>query len=363
MFSRADHGPAEGLARSSRPSPLDGRRRVVVAAVRPELDGGRFPVKRVLGDVLDIEADLVVDGHDLLAARVLYRHEDEGAWSEQALAPLGDDRWHAALPLSALGRWHYTVESWVDEWASFVWAFRRKVEAHKDVSLELLRAAELLHAAVERAADVVADHADARALGAAAARVADVGRSPEARAAIVLAPATSAAVARHPDRRFATRHGRVLAVVVDPVRARFSSWYELFPRSTAASADGAPIAHGTFASAAERLPYVAELGFDVVYLPPIHPIGVTNRKGRNNALAAAAGDRRVAAAISQVPFLDVLTQARRPPLRAAARALWAAARDGHLPAVGAPHEAAFINAPAAEAGWRRVLAAGEDSSW
>jgi len=298
MFSRAGEGPAEGLARSSRPSLLDGRRRVVVAAVRPELDGGRFPVKRVIGDVLDVEADLLVDGHDVLAARVLYRHADAGddraasasTWSEQPLAPLGNDRWHAAVPLTALGRWDYTVESWVDEWASFVWGFRRKVEAKQDVSVELLRAAELLHAAVERAADVVADHADARSLGNAAALVADASRDAGERTALVLDAALSAAVARHPDRSRATRHGRVLSVVVEPVRARCSAWYELFPRSTAASDGLAPGTHGTFATAAARLDYIADLGFDVVYLPPIHPIGVTNRKGKNNALAAAGDD-------------------------------------------------------------------------
>src|SRR5262245_11182267 len=109
MFSRADHGPERGLARTARPSVVDGRRRVVVAAVRPELDGGRFPVKRIVGDVLDVEADLLVDGHDLLSARVLYRHLDGAAaartWSEVPMAPFGphnSDRWHAAVPLSAL---------------------------------------------------------------------------------------------------------------------------------------------------------------------------------------------------------------------------------------------------------------------
>jgi starch synthase (maltosyl-transferring) len=275
MFSRADHG-------MERPSPIDGRRRVVVAAVRPQLDCGRFAVKRVVGDVLDVEADLLVDGHDVLTGRVLYRHESEKQWSEQALAPLGNDRWHAGLPLSALGRWHYTVESWVDEWSSFVWGFRRKVDAKQDVSVELLGAGELLRAAVERAA---ADEADAHLLGDTANIVSDAGGNLDDRIARVLDPALSAAVARHPDRRFATRYGRVLEVVVDPPRARFSAWYELFPRST-----GAAGAHGTFADAEKRLLYVAELGFDVLYLPPIHPIGLTHRKGPNNALVAGAQD-------------------------------------------------------------------------
>jgi len=282
MFSRADHG----MERPSRPSVVDVRRRVIVAAVRPEIDGGRFAVKRVVGDVLDVEADLLVDGHDVLAARVLYRHEHDSEWSEQALAPLGNDRWHAALPLPLLGRWLYTVESWVDEWASFVWAFKRKVDAKQDVSVELLAAAELLRGAADRADEHHGDSApDTRALVSAVALVADSAAGADDRAAVVLDPAISAAVARHPDRRFATRLDRVLAVVVDPVRARYSAWYEMFPRST-----GPGGGHGTFADAEKRLPYVADLGFDVLYLPPIHPIGVTHRKGRNNALVAAAGD-------------------------------------------------------------------------
>jgi starch synthase (maltosyl-transferring) len=278
MFSRVDHG----VERPARPSQVDGRRRVVVAAVRPELDGGRFPVKRVIGDVLDVEADLLVDGHETLAARVLYRHERAGAWSEQPLAPLGNDRWHAGVPLSELGRWQYTVESWIDEWASFVWGFRRKVEAGQDVSVELLGAAELLHTAVERAGD---HEDDARLLGNAAMLVGDALVDARERTALVLDPMLSATVARHPDRRFATRWGRVLEVVVDPVRARFSTWYEMFPRST-----GGPGRHGTFADAEKRLPYIADLGFDVLYLPPIHPIGRTFRKGKNNALEAGPDD-------------------------------------------------------------------------
>ena len=278
MYSRADHG----MERPALPSVVDGRRRVVVAAVRPEVDGGLHPVKRAVGEVLDVEADLLVDGHDLLAARVLYRHERAAAWSEQALVPLGNDRWHAQLPLGELGRWLYTVESWVDEWASFVWGLRRKLDAGQDVAVELLAAAELLRAAVERAGE---SEQDAGRLRAAARQVGDAATDARARATLALDPSLSACLARHPDRRFSTRHGRVLEVVVDPPRARFSAWYELFPRSF--GPDGR---HGTFADAEAQLARVAELGFDVVYLPPIHPIGRTHRKGPNNSLTAGPDD-------------------------------------------------------------------------
>src|SRR4051794_7338571 len=109
MFSRADHG----LERGERVA-VDGRRRVVIAAVRPQIDDGRHAIKRVLGDVLEVEADLLIDGHDLLAGVVRYRHADTAAeWHEQPLAPLPGDRWHAGIPMSALGSWHYTVEAWV----------------------------------------------------------------------------------------------------------------------------------------------------------------------------------------------------------------------------------------------------------
>jgi starch synthase (maltosyl-transferring) len=296
MFSRVAHG----MERPSRPSVLDGRRRVVVAAVRPEIDGGRFAVKRVVGDLFDVEADLLVDGHDLLAARVLYRHEHESAWSERPLDPLGNDRWHAALLLPALGRWQYTVESWVDEWASLLWRVERKLGGKADVAVELLAAAALLRAAAERAAG---DDPAVRRFGEAATCLEEVGVDARERAVTVLDPGLSEAMARYPDLRFATRFGRVLEVVVDPRRARFSSWYELFPRSTVASSVAPGVAsavaaaagsvaarHGTFADAEERLAYVAGLGFDVVYLPPIHPIGLTNRKGPNNALVAGAAD-------------------------------------------------------------------------
>ncbi len=280
MISRADEGE-----RPARAAAFDGQRRVVIGAVRPSLDGGRFAVKRVIGDVLDVEAELLLDGHDLIAAVVRHRAPD-GATSEQPLVALGNDRWHGAIPLSQLGRWSYSVEAWVDAWASFVWGFRRKVDAAQDVRVELLDGAKLIVAAVERAraqGDGARD--DGNALAALAARVADERRAPAERIAAVTDAATTALMARHPDRSHAARLERALEVVVEPMRARFSAWYEFFPRSC-----GENGRHGTFADAAKRLDYVADLGFDTVYLPPIHPIGRTHRKGPNNSLGSNAND-------------------------------------------------------------------------
>ena len=289
MISRADEG--ERPARAGAAVALDGQRRVVIDRVRPALDGGRYPVKRVIGDVLDVEADLLLDGHDVIAAVVRHRAPD-GATSEQPLVALGphtNDRWHAAIPLTQLGRWSYSVEAWVDAWGSFVWGFRRKVDAGQDVAVELLDAGKLIAAAAERQRTntraTVDSRDDGKQLAALAALVGDVKRAVAERIATVVDAATTALMARHPDRSHAARMERPLEVVVEPMRARFSAWYEFFPRSC-----GEGGKHGTFADATKRLDYVAQLGFDTVYLPPIHPIGRTHRKGPNNSLSSSEHD-------------------------------------------------------------------------
>jgi starch synthase (maltosyl-transferring) len=278
MFSRRDLG-------LQRPAQLavDGRRRVTVAAVRPELDGGRFAVKRVRGDRFTVVADLLVDGHDKIAGCLLYRHAGDPAFSEVPLAFEGNDRFSASFVVDTLGTWLYTVESWLDEWGSFTWGLERKAGAGHDVFVELAAGAELLRAAANRARALAGD--DSAILTAAAQLLGDTARAPAERVSAALDGTLAATVARHPDRRFATRHSRLLEVVVDPPRARFSTWYELFPRST-----GEGDRHGTFADVAEQLPRLAALGFDVLYLPPIHPIGKTHRKGKNNTLYAEAAD-------------------------------------------------------------------------
>ncbi|MDB4963547.1 MAG: alpha,4-glucan:maltose-phosphate maltosyltransferase [Myxococcales bacterium] len=254
----------------------DGRKRVLALALRPIVDGGRYPVKRVLGDTLEVEADLVTDGHDVLAAVLLYRHVDDPAWTEIPLEPAGNDTWKASFVLSRLGRYRYTVLTWVDAFASWRRGLQRKFDAGADVSVELLEGALLIDAAVKR--------------GAPLADVAKLLRSSKAvsiadRVAHALSPEVSAELAHVPDRSLATAYEKELEVIVEQPLAGFSAWYELFPRST-----GPAGTHGTFADAEKRLDYVAELGFDIVYLPPIHPIGHAFRKGPDNAPDAQPGD-------------------------------------------------------------------------
>jgi starch synthase (maltosyl-transferring) len=252
--------------------------------VRPQIDCGRHPIKRVAGDTLRVEADLVADGHDVLAGVVQYRHEDESEWREAPLAFVVNDRWRGEIALSELGRYAYTLEAWVDEFETFRRALAKKVDAGQDVDVDLRMGAALLSAAAERAG-AAADGADAETLRAASAELGAAGDPQEPRWTRALSSELRTAMARHPDRSRATRYGRVLEVVVDRSKARFSAWYELFPRSCGPEGE-----HGTFRDAEAFLPYIAELGFDVVYLPPIHPIGQMYRKGPNNALTAGPSD-------------------------------------------------------------------------
>ncbi|MFW6067441.1 MAG: alpha-1,4-glucan--maltose-1-phosphate maltosyltransferase [Myxococcota bacterium] len=268
---------------SSAPSDEQARRRVYIEGVEPEVDAGRFAAKRVLGDRLHVEADLVADGHDLVAGCVRYRHQDVDAWSEVPLRLLVNDRWRASFELTELGRWQFTVEAWPAPFATWQHGLRKKVEAGQEVHVDLLMGADLVRAACERA-----ESRDREPLAAAADLLARKPRSEAERVErqeVALSSDLAERMARHPDRSLATLYGRVLEVVVDRARARFSSWYEMFPRSF-----GPPGKHGTFRDAEKVLPYVAEMGFDVLYLPPIHPIGRSFRKGRNNALEAAPGD-------------------------------------------------------------------------
>jgi starch synthase (maltosyl-transferring) len=251
------------------------QQRVVILAVRPEVDGGRYPVKRVVGNTLDIEVDLVVDGHDLVRAAILDRAAGEEVWRETALVAAGNDVWRASITLPALGRHAYSAIAWVDAFATWRHGLVKKLEVKADVGVELLDGAALVRAAFERgghpalkeAADVLAGDAPLaqRIALASGARLAD-------------------AVALAPDRSQLARY-RDLEVLVERPRAACSAWYELFPRST--RDDGA---HGSLRDAENRLDYIAELGFDIVYLPPIHPIGRAFRKGPDNRPDAGPND-------------------------------------------------------------------------
>ena len=250
----------------------DGRGRVVIEGVTPQVDGGRFAVKRVVGDVLTVEVDAFTDGHDEIRVVLRWCAGDSEQWQETAMEPLGNDRWRASSPLLTVGRYEYSVAGWVDHWETWRHDLKKRVDAGQDVSVDLRIGAALVEGAAERAAPE-----DASRLRAAVANLTPEG---------ALDAELDALVEKYPDRSLETTLEQPLAVTVDPVRARFSAWYELFPRS--ASVD--PNRHGTFSDVIARLPYIEELGFDVLYLPPISPIGRQFRKGPNNKASTDPAD-------------------------------------------------------------------------
>ena len=266
------------------------RRSIIIERIAPQVDDGREPVKRVVGDDLLVTADIFADGHDLLDAALLLRAEARGGrgiWREAVMRLIDNDRWSASIRLERNARHRFAIEAWRDSFGSLRAALLKKVDGGVDFAVELEEARLLLMAAATRAEGAGrAGAADAGLIGEALATMRRA-RSDAGRAAAVSGEELLAAVRRHPDRAAATRSAE-LPLMVDRERARFAAWYELFPRSQ--GRDPAKPQATTFEEATWRLPQIAKLGFDVVYLPPIHPIGRTNRKGVNNAIRARPGD-------------------------------------------------------------------------
>ena len=259
---------------------FEGRRRVMIEGVSPEVDGGRFAAKRTVGDLVRVETDIFTDGHDSISARLLFRKESSSDWMERPMQALVNDRWFAEFPVTELGRYRYTIHAWVDHWETWRRDLQKRIAAETDTAIDYQIGAGLVREAAARA------HGTDRQFLEERAHLLESGGAPVQQRGIATDVALHALMALYPDRRFASELGRELVIVVDPVRARFSSWYEFFPRS----AGRHPGTHGTFADCEARLPYVAEMGFDVVYLPPIHPIGQQFRKGKNNSTTAQPDD-------------------------------------------------------------------------
>ena len=327
-------------------TPAGGGRRVVVERLQPAIDAGRFAIKRTPGETVTITVDMFADGHDLIAGVLKYRPAPAGrpaagpapqvegttssrgpgsdrpatgaapqlqgatrshgpgsaalsasadpasavtigsdGWFEVPLTPLGNDAWTASFTVTGLGEYEYTVEGWIDRFGTWLKGLTAKHEAGQDVASELLEGAQLAEEAAQAGGGSPGrpDESD-RLLE--AADVLRGGRPQAERVAAARDPQFGARMHARPDRSASTAYEPVLRVIVDPVRARFGAWYEMFPRSCTPD----PGRSGTFREAEARLPDIAAMGFDVLYLPPVHPIGRTHRKGRNNSLTCAPGD-------------------------------------------------------------------------
>ncbi|MDE1182078.1 maltotransferase domain-containing protein [Paraburkholderia sp.] len=259
--------------------------RVAIESVMPSVDHGQFPVKRIVGERMEVTAAIFAEGHDKIAAAVIWRAADETAWHEAPMAPMqpaGTDMWHAYIPLERLGRHEFTVTAWRDDFASLVEHMQKKLKAGQTVELELDEAAHLFAlvlAEVETVEGAVTDPLEHIVKVFAKA-------DPATKLALVLAPTTAKAMAAARHRPFLGRDPMVYRVDAERAAAGFASWYEIFPRSMSDDESR----HGTFADVTTKMPRICEMGFDVLYFPPIHPIGVANRKGRNNTLTALPGD-------------------------------------------------------------------------
>jgi starch synthase (maltosyl-transferring) len=263
-------------------------KRVVIESVSPQVDGGRFPAKSTLADPVVVEADVFADGHDVIRSVLRHQRVSTRGWAEIPMEPIGNDRWRASFTPDELGQWQFEIAGWVDHFETWLYGIEKKAEAGVEISVELQMGAALFDAASGRARGD-----DAKALTSIARTLEDESVAAGQRLAVGMSEEATALIRAYPDRSRETRSSHRWPVVVDRERAAFSTWYELFPRSWS-KREGE---HGTFADVEQRLDYIADMGFDVLYLPPIHPIGTTHRKGANNALVADEDDPGVPWAI------------------------------------------------------------------
>ncbi len=279
MSVEASASPAPGDAPWSHRGRDEPPRRIVIQFPSPSVDGGSYPVKRCVGDHVEVAADIFRDGHEILRAVVRYRSPD-GTSGERPLqrvdAHLGGVRWAGRFTVDSPGRWEYTIEAWTDQFGTWRDELARKVAAAQtDLSGELSEGVLLLRAAAEH----VGSRRAAEQIERAAQQLEDPKLAEHAKHEIALRDELAEMIQADPIRHGSVTLDRPLVAEVDRLRARFGAWYELFPRSW-----------GGLRAVEAQIPRLAELGFDVLYVPPIHPIGLTNRKGRDNAPTAAPGD-------------------------------------------------------------------------
>ncbi len=268
------------------PENIDGRTRVVIENVIPEINEGRFAIKAVPGDSIHVEGDVFCDGHDHVAVKLLYKHSDAADWSELGMTLINNDRYEGDFTVEKAGLYHYTIEGWVDHIETWQDDTRLKIEAGQRVPLELLMGAEFLEGMLDKASTE-----DKPLIEEAIDIMRNEHRNEDARQ-LALSFRMTEWLHRYPERQFTTRY-RELPLNVDRAKAGFSAWYSMFPRSSAPE----PGQHGTFQDQINLLPRVADLGFDVLYLPPIHPIGHQFRKGKNNVVTAEPDEPGVPYAI------------------------------------------------------------------
>jgi starch synthase (maltosyl-transferring) len=267
------------ISLSKSQSKLDPQR-VVIENVKPCIDCGHFPIKRTIGEIVRVTADIFADGHEVVKGAIYCRKKDQNDWQEVAMENLGNDAFSGSFQVFEMGIYEYTVKGWIDRFQSIRQDMIKKWEAGQEISSEILELAAEIQSTSKRA-----DNQDSKLLQSKAKELTAISE-PSVGVQLAQSNELSLLMDRYKDPSRMASFPLVFEVNVERERARFGAWYEMFPRSCTTKAD----VHGTFRSSEQRLSDIAQMGFDVLYLPPIHPIGTTYRKGPNNALLAAPGD-------------------------------------------------------------------------
>ncbi|MCU7495222.1 MAG: alpha-1,4-glucan--maltose-1-phosphate maltosyltransferase [Ignavibacteria bacterium] len=253
----------------------EGRQRVVIENVKPNINCGAYPVKRVTGEKVVVTADVFADGHDTIAAEILYRNSKDNTWKTSPMKFVDNDLWDGSFRVEEEGSCLFTIRGWVDHFTTWQKDLVKRIDAGQDVSVELMIGADMIDKNAKNA-----NGDDQKKL----LNFSDKIRS--GNAGVAFDDELSLLMGLYADKSAATVFQQEYEVWVERHRALFSSWYELFPRSASPN----PGRHGTFKDVERLLPDISEMGFDVIYLPPIHPIGITNRKGKNNSTEAGPED-------------------------------------------------------------------------
>jgi starch synthase (maltosyl-transferring) len=259
---------------------LEGRKRAIIEHVTPQINCGQFPVKRVIGEKIIVQADVFGDGHDEVRAYLRFRHIKNKDWQEVPMTFLINDRWEGAFIPDTFGKYEFTVHGWIDHFLTWQKGLKKKFEARQDLQVELLIGAQLIEEAAARTTGQQQEKLSQRA---------DILRnSPNQAAAVTesLSEEVTRLMTEFGDKSESGSYKRILAVDVERKKALFSTWYELFPRSTSET----PGKHGTFKDCERLIPEIVRMGFDVLYLPPVHPIGMAFRKGKNNNVTSQPGE-------------------------------------------------------------------------
>ncbi|MCZ7623711.1 MAG: alpha-1,4-glucan--maltose-1-phosphate maltosyltransferase [Candidatus Kuenenia sp.] len=259
---------------------FEGRKRVIIENVRPQIDCGRFPVKRVIGEKVVVQADVFTDGHDDVIPVLLQRKASEKVWLEIPMKTLGNDRWEGNFTVREIGIYYYTVEGWVDHFTTWKKELKKKYDAGQEISMDILTGVVYI-----QKSSALATKDDSKKLHV-FANTLKTEKNTAGALSLAFNEELASLMKTWPDKSLSTLYEKELGVVVDREKALFSAWYELFPRSCNSEQERG----GTLKDCESLIPEIANMGFNILYLPPIHPIGITNRKGKNNSPVSQKGE-------------------------------------------------------------------------